>query len=113
MNVEVHYLRSHLDRFPENLGDLSEEPGERFHQDIKTLEAIYQGRWDAHMIADYCWNPMRDRRGRFQSRKFTKGASCVPNDWKVCIINLCFWYEISRFSRSALFFYFLKGFLHA
>jgi hypothetical protein len=37
----------------------------------------------------------------------TKGASCVSNDWEVCIINLCFWYEISRFSCSALFFYFL------
>jgi hypothetical protein len=43
----------------------------------------------------------------------TKGASCVLNDWNICIINLCFWYEISRFSCSALFFYFLICFLHA
>jgi hypothetical protein len=35
MNVKLHYLHSHLDHFPENLGDLSEEQGERFHQDIK------------------------------------------------------------------------------
>ena len=35
MSVKVHYLHSHLDRFPENLRDLSEEQGERFHQDIK------------------------------------------------------------------------------
>ena len=27
MSVKVHYLHSHLDRFPENLGDLSEEQG--------------------------------------------------------------------------------------
>jgi hypothetical protein len=42
MSVKVHYLHSHLDRFPENLGDLSEEQGKRFHQDIKTMEAKYQ-----------------------------------------------------------------------
>jgi len=35
MNVKVHYLHSHLDRFLENLGVLSEEQGDRFHQDIK------------------------------------------------------------------------------
>ena len=35
MSVKVHYLHCHLDHFPENLGDLSEEQGERFHQDIK------------------------------------------------------------------------------
>jgi hypothetical protein len=29
MSVKVHYLHSHFDRFPENLGDI----GERFHQD--------------------------------------------------------------------------------
>jgi hypothetical protein len=37
MSVKVHYLHSHLDRFPENLGDLGEEQGERFHRDIKTM----------------------------------------------------------------------------
>jgi hypothetical protein len=55
MSVKVHYLHSHSYHFPENLGDLSEEQGERFHQDIKTVEARYQGRWDAHVMADYCW----------------------------------------------------------
>ncbi|GBP38254.1 hypothetical protein EVAR_18134_1 [Eumeta japonica] len=35
MGIKLHYLHSHLDHYPENLGDLSEEQGERFHQDIK------------------------------------------------------------------------------
>ncbi|EFN85286.1 hypothetical protein EAI_02819, partial [Harpegnathos saltator] len=26
-----------------------------FHQDIKEMEKRYQGRWDIHMLADYCW----------------------------------------------------------
>lgn len=60
MSIKVHYLQNHLDRFPENLGDLSEEQGERFHQDIKTMEERYQGKWDTHMMADYCWNLLRD-----------------------------------------------------
>jgi hypothetical protein len=38
VSVKVHYLYSHLDLCSENLGDLSEELGERFHQDIKTME---------------------------------------------------------------------------
>ena len=31
ISIKVHFLHSHLDRFPENLGDVSDEQGERFH----------------------------------------------------------------------------------
>lgn len=34
-SVKLHFLYSHIDCFPENLGSLSEEQGERFRQDIK------------------------------------------------------------------------------
>ena len=60
MSIKVHYLHSHLDKFPENLGSCSEEQGERFHQDLKVMEDRYQGRWDEHMMADYCWSITRD-----------------------------------------------------
>ncbi|GBN17920.1 hypothetical protein AVEN_222395-1 [Araneus ventricosus] len=33
MNLKVHFLHSHIDRFKENLGTYSEEQGERFVQD--------------------------------------------------------------------------------
>ena len=56
MSIQLHFLHSHLDRFHENLGDVSDEQGERFHQDIKTIEKWYQGRWDQHMMADYYWS---------------------------------------------------------
>ena len=46
MSVKVHFLHSHLDYFPENLGEMSEEQGERFHQDLKTMEKRYQGHWN-------------------------------------------------------------------
>ena len=48
MSVKVHYFFSHLDRFPTNLGDLSEEYGERFNQDIMVMKERYQSRWGAH-----------------------------------------------------------------
>ncbi|XP_057336467.1 pancreatic lipase-related protein 2-like [Microplitis mediator] len=38
MNLKLHFLDSHIDHFPENLGDYSEEQGERFHQDISEME---------------------------------------------------------------------------
>ena len=60
MSIKVHYLHSHLECFPENLSDFSEEQGERSHQDIKTLENRYQGRCDMHMMADYCWSLEKD-----------------------------------------------------
>ena len=52
MSIKLHFLHSHLSRFPENLGDLTDEQGERFHQDISDMEVRYQGRWDATMLAN-------------------------------------------------------------
>ena len=52
MSVKMHYIFSHIDRFPENLGAMSDEQGERFHQDIKEMETRYKGRWDTAMMAD-------------------------------------------------------------
>ena len=72
MSIKVHFLHSHLDYFPENLGAVSEEQGERFHQDIKEMERRYQGRWNVNMIADYCWTLKRDDPDRVYSRKSTK-----------------------------------------
>ncbi len=72
MSIKVHYLHSHIDQFQHNLGDLSDEQGERFHQDIKNIEKRYQGRWDIHMMADYCWGLERDCPTRKFSRKSLK-----------------------------------------
>ena len=37
---------SHLDRFPENMGALSDEQREKFHQEMKDKETRYQRRCD-------------------------------------------------------------------
>ena len=60
MSIKLHFLRSHLAGFPENLGDVSDEQGERFHQDISNIEVRYQSRWDATVLADYCWSIKRN-----------------------------------------------------
>ncbi|GBN50607.1 hypothetical protein AVEN_77669-1 [Araneus ventricosus] len=69
MSVKVHFLDSHLDYFPENLGAVSEEQGERFHQDMKEMERRYQGKWNVNMIADYCWMLQRDNPCKVHKRK--------------------------------------------
>ena len=50
-------MLSHLDLFLENLGALSDEQGERFHQDISEIEERYQGRCGVVMLTGYCVNP--------------------------------------------------------
>ena len=69
MSYKVHFLHSHINEFPDNLGDFSEEQGERFHQDIKDFEKRYQGRWNKNMLADYCWMLKRDIPEASGSRK--------------------------------------------
>jgi len=60
MSLKIHFLESHLDFFPENLGEVSDKHGERFHQDIMTTEKWYQGKWTSSMLVDYCWTLKRD-----------------------------------------------------
>ena len=75
ISVKLHFLHSHLEYFPENLGAESEEQGERFHQDTKIMEKRYQGRWNVSVIADWCL--MRDGESFEPSRK-SKKRKLVP-----------------------------------
>ena len=72
MSIKIHFLFSHLGEFPENLGLVSDEQGERFHQDLKVMEERYQGRWDVNMMADYCWTIKRDNPIQQHARKSNK-----------------------------------------
>jgi len=60
MSLKIHFLHSHLDFFPSNLGDVSDEHGERFHQDISVMKRCYQRKWGPSKLADYCWILKRD-----------------------------------------------------
>ena len=69
MSIKVYYLHSHLDWFPENLGHMSDEQGERFHLDMATIEERYRGRWDVRMMAGYCWSLTRDHPNALHRRR--------------------------------------------
>ena len=75
MSLKLYFLASHLENFPPNLGAVSEEQAERFHQDLKDVERRYQGRWDVNIMADYCWSiarddPSREHSGTSRTHKF-------------------------------------------
>lgn len=71
MSLKMHFLDSHLSFFPPNLADVSDEHGERFHQDITTMEKRYKGKWSPAMLADFCWMLQRDQPGKTYKRKST------------------------------------------
>ena len=51
------------------MGDISDEHGERFDQDIAKMESRYQGRFNEAMMDDYCWFLMREDRSTTNKRK--------------------------------------------
>ena len=55
ISLKIHFLHSHLDFFSDNLGDVSNEHGEKFHQNIFEVETRYQGKPNDRMLSDYCW----------------------------------------------------------
>ncbi|RLU15717.1 hypothetical protein DMN91_011472 [Ooceraea biroi] len=69
MSLNIHFLHSHLDFFPENLGDTSDEQGERLHQDLQRIEKNYQGFWDEGMMSDYCWTLLRETEPKQYKRR--------------------------------------------
>ena len=38
ISIKVYFLLSHQDKFANNCSDVSDEPGEWFHQNIKSIE---------------------------------------------------------------------------
>ena len=60
MSLKLHFLNYHLDFFALNCGEVSDEHGKRFHQDITAIEKRYQGKWNPSMLANYCWNVVRN-----------------------------------------------------
>ena len=67
MSLNIHFLDSHF--FTKNLGAVSDEHRERFHQDILSMETRYQGKWSSSMLADYCWTLKSDIPEAKYSRK--------------------------------------------
>ena len=75
MSLKVHFLNSHLDFFPDNCGQFSEQQGERFHQDISVMENRYKGKWNTQMMADYCWGLIREDKTAHRRKPQSKTVS--------------------------------------
>lgn len=68
VSLKMHSLLSHLDQFPPNCGDYSDEQGERAHQDFRDIEKQFLGKSMASGLSTYCnslirqTDPTLDRR---------------------------------------------------
>ena len=74
MSLKMHFLNSHLDRLTEHgyvLGRVSDEQGERFHQEIALMERHFSGSGACHssMMGDYCWSKCSDEEQGKHARK--------------------------------------------
>jgi len=88
INLKLHFLKSHLQHFPDNLEitvkNKAKDSTKILSQIHKEMERRYQGRWDKHMMADFCWMlkrkyVMKDRKRKrnplhrsFEDKKFRK-----------------------------------------
>ena len=67
--MKIHFLHYHLEFFPENLGNESDEHGERFHSQRKVMETRYEGFWNEAMMGDYCWFLIRKTKSNYKRQK--------------------------------------------
>ena len=89
MSLKIHFLHSHLNFFLPNLGAVSDEHGERFHQDITKMESNYQGKWNPGMMGDFCWMLLRD----IPEAKYTRSSKKTH-----------FWLSVVLWIVSSVFF---------
>ena len=68
MSLKLHFLHAHLDFFRECLGDVSEEHGERFHQDISIMEKRYKSKCNVSMMGDYIWSIVRESQSKYNRK---------------------------------------------
>lgn len=91
MSPKIHYLHQHLDFFRENLGKISDEHGERFHQEIKSIEYRFQGKADASMLAEYVWNAFEEEEEERQAFAYrierTRESISLRSD-RLALMNL-------------------------
>lgn len=76
MSPKLHYLDSHLELFPESCGAFSDEMGEFFHQQLALYESRNPGRLGPNMLAQFCWNQLRDQPAKIHKRQVKHHNFC-------------------------------------
>ena len=85
----------------------SEEHCERFHQELKTLEQGYQGRWGINMMPEYCWWIIREgevtHKRKGIRRSFTGKRQIIPplGEFQTSYCVYCIVYIVSVLSLEA------------
>ena len=75
MSLKLHFLHSHLDIFPDNNCDVSDEHGEQFHKTISSMDRRYSSQCTPVMLADYCWTLMQEDHQTEHRRKHRRNIS--------------------------------------
>ena len=88
MSLKMHFLFSHLDFFPLYCGDVSNEHGERFHQDISVMQHRYKGKWSAAMSGGYCWMMKIDASETKYYRQAKRHVITVSNFLSLFIVHI-------------------------
>ena len=101
MSLKMHFLHSHLDFFPANLGAVSDEHGERFHQQISIMENRYQGNFNPNMMGDYCWFLQTETSSSFKQQKKRKHQSFTQEQVSMVIPIRFGWMVGCRVGNSA------------
>ena len=92
MSLKLHMLDAHLEKFKDNMGDYSEEQGERFHQDVKEVERRYQGHYDERTMGYYIWSLVREcdldynRKSRISSRFYPADIAVEVKPAYTCLL---------------------------
>lgn len=74
---KIHYLHQHLDFFKDNLGKISDEHGERFHQQIKLIEERFLGKNVESMLAEFIWYSFQEQEPAVYSFNPTSSRSSI------------------------------------
>ncbi|GFT03823.1 uncharacterized protein TNCV_3608411 [Trichonephila clavipes] len=53
-SLKIPFLDSHLNSFPNKCGQVSDQHGESFHQDIAIMEKRSLRKWSTTTLANYC-----------------------------------------------------------
>lgn len=75
MSPKIHMLHNHVDFFPENLGEVSDEHGEKFHQEISGMDQRYKGKPLVNMLGEYIWFIKRETFSSIYSRQAKRRKS--------------------------------------
>ncbi|UYV73269.1 hypothetical protein LAZ67_10002412 [Cordylochernes scorpioides] len=89
MSLKIHFLHSHLDFFPDNLGAVSDEHGERFHQDISSMEKRYQEISFVFITVEPPFSGHLTTKDSFNRQKYHfYYTTMAPKDARRCINNI-------------------------